>query len=130
MPEGITLQLLCRIHLRSRSYPLQWLRTRLRGYIYGGQLENITNTPFRSEQYPMYSNDGNWLVYSIEEQGSLGLDIALRNVQTEWDTVIYTGAYDQKDFSWCADDTMFAYESPLGITSNIYYYSNFTNGFR
>ena len=94
-----------------------------RGYIYGGQLVNITNTPSRSEQYPMYSHDGNWLVYSIEEQGSMGLDIALLNVQTQWDSIIFTGPEDQKDYSWCANDTMFAYENPIVSLSGIYKYS-------
>ncbi len=93
-----------------------------RGFIFGGELENITNTPNRSEQWPMYSNDGNWLVYSVEEQGSMGMDIALRNVQTQWDSVIYVGPYEQKDFSWCADDTMFAYENYLGGTYVVYFY--------
>ncbi len=91
-----------------------------RGFIYGGELENITNTPYRSEQWPMYSHDGNWLVYSITDDSTIGMDVALRNVGTQWDSVIYIGPEDQKDFSWCADDTMFAYESPLGNTSIIY----------
>jgi hypothetical protein len=93
-----------------------------RGYIYGGQLENITNTPSQSEQYPMYSNNGSWIVYSILKQGTSGYDIALWNVQTQWDTVIYNIPYDQTDFCWCADDTMFAFESPLGGISNLYFY--------
>ncbi len=94
-----------------------------RGFIYGGELENITNTPNRSEQWPMYRHDGNWLVYSITDDSTIGMDIALRNVQTQWDSIIYIGPFDQKDFNWFADDTMFAYESSLGNTSNLYYYS-------
>jgi len=102
-----------------------------RGSIYGGALENITNTLTQSESWPKYSHDGNWLVYSSSSVGGAESSIRLKNCETGQDTLIFSWPpYSFGDFAWCADDTAVVIErshSPTG-QGQLYYYYPIPNG--
>jgi len=102
-----------------------------RGSIYGGQLENITNTPNQSESWPKYSHDGNWLAYSASILGGSESSIRLKNCTTGQDTLIYSWPpFSFGDYSWCSDDTALVIERSHSPTAQkqLYYYYPIPNG--
>jgi hypothetical protein len=104
-PDGTHL-LISMMRSATRDYDLY------RGSIFGGQLENITNTPNQSEFWPKYSHNGNWLAYSASVSGIPGVQVRLKNTLTGQDTMIYSWAPTQfGDYSWCPNDTAMTFNT-------------------
>jgi hypothetical protein len=95
-----------------------------RGSLYGGQLERITYTPGRAEYWPQYSNGGEWLAYAAVEYGTYEMDVVLRNMQTQWDSVVCRRLGDQNDFSWVYNDTAFFFEGPIYSEQRVHLFYN------